>query len=240
MELETKSSVVERRSVNRAFLLSFVFTLGIGAIQYGYSIGVYNAMQVNFQYLFGWKTTDEVNLWNGLITSVCALGSAFGSLFAGAPADRYGKLRCIHFTNLLVGAGCLLTLYRNEYLILCGRFIFGLATGAFSVFVPSFINELSPNELKGSLGSLTQILITLGIFISNALGLPLLEDIKDAKPSFLNDNYWRVIFGVPIVFALIQSLLLMTIFKFETPKYLKQRKREEDLENLMKRIYSKG
>ncbi len=34
--------------VNKKFLYSFVLVLGIGAIQYGYSIGVYNAMQIDF------------------------------------------------------------------------------------------------------------------------------------------------------------------------------------------------
>jgi hypothetical protein len=33
---------------NKGFLLSFVFVLGIGAIQYGYSVGVYNTMQIDF------------------------------------------------------------------------------------------------------------------------------------------------------------------------------------------------
>jgi len=40
-------------------------------------------------------------------------------------------------------------------LVVAGRFIFGVGTGAFSVFVPSFINELTPTELKGPFGSAT-------------------------------------------------------------------------------------
>jgi MFS family permease len=96
--------------VNKSFLLSFVFVLGIGAIQYGYSIGVYNEMQKDFERIFGWKTPEEVNLWNGLITSVCAGGSAVGAIFAGIPAEMFGKLKCIHGTNIIVSIGCALTL----------------------------------------------------------------------------------------------------------------------------------
>lgn len=136
-------------------------------------------MQKDFEYLFQWKDADTVNLWNGLITSVCALGSAVGSLVAGPPAETYGKLKCMHASNALVVLGCLMTLIKNEYWILAGRFVFGLATGAFSVFVPSFINELAPTEMKGALGSLTQILITLGIFVSNLVCLPMPEVAKD-------------------------------------------------------------
>lgn len=90
-----------------------------------------------------------------MITSICALGSAIGSIFAGSPAAKFGKLKCIHGTNILLSIGCAITLIKNEYAILFGRFLFGMAAGAFSVFVPSYINELSPNEMKGSLGSLT-------------------------------------------------------------------------------------
>jgi MFS family permease len=54
-----------------------------------------------------------------------------------------------------------------------GRFLFGLSAGAFSVFVPSYINEVTPTELKGQFGSATQLLITFGIFISYILGIPL-------------------------------------------------------------------
>jgi MFS family permease len=159
-------------------------------------------MQVDFQYLFGWTNSDQVNLWNGLITSVCALGSAIGSLVAGPPAEKFGKLKSMHITNILVIIGCALTCIQNEYVILIGRFIFGFAAGAFSVFVPSFINELSPTEMKGSLGSLTQILITLGIFLSNLFGLPLPESIKDPiADNFINNNYWRIVNAIPILFA---------------------------------------
>ena len=112
-------------------------------------------MQKDFEYLFDWKTQNQVNLWNGLITSVSALGSAFGSIFSGSPSEKYGKLICMHLTNILVVVGCTITLIKNEFAILLGRFLFGVAAGLFSVLVPSFINELSPNEHKGLLGSLT-------------------------------------------------------------------------------------
>ncbi|TNV79404.1 hypothetical protein FGO68_gene14650 [Halteria grandinella] len=231
-----ENSFSKTGEVNKSFLYAFIFILGVGAVQYGYSIGVYNAMQKDFEHIFGWKS-DEVNLWNGLITSICALGSAVGSLFAGAPADMYGKKSCIHATNVLLVIGCSLTLVQNEYWILGGRFLFGLCAGAFSVFVPSFINELAPNELKGSLGSLTQILITLGIFIANAFGLPLPEVAQGLPPTFINDQYWRVVFGMPIAFALFQSIMLATLFNYETPKYLKKHKKEEELQKIMARIY---
>lgn len=56
--------------------------------------------------------------------------------------------------------------------------------------------------------------------IALLLGIPIPEEIKTS--SFVTDNYWRVIFFIPIVIAIIQTLLIMTVFNYETPKYLKQ------------------
>jgi hypothetical protein len=36
-----------------------------------------------------------------------------------------------------------------------GRFLFGMAAGAFTVFVPKFINEISPKEFKGPFGAIS-------------------------------------------------------------------------------------
>jgi MFS family permease len=121
-------------------------------------------------------------------------------------------------------------LVKNIYVVTVGRFLFGLSAGAFSVFVPSYINEVTPTELKGPFGSATQLLITLGIFISNILGIPLPttdEEFKD--DNFVNRNYWRLLFALPIAFAAIQSTLLFTIFNYETPKFLKQHKKMGEL-----------
>ena len=45
-------------------------------------------------------------------------------------------------------------------------------------------------------------------------------------------------FGLPIAFSLIQSILLLTVFNYETPKFLKQNGRNAELNEIMGRIYS--
>ena len=61
----------------------------------------------------------------------------------------------MHVTNLIVIVGAGLSLIKNIPAIVAGRFLYGLAAGIFSVYVPAFINELSPTELRGPLGSWT-------------------------------------------------------------------------------------
>lgn len=77
------------------------------------------------------------------------------------------------------------------------------------------VNEVAPTELKGPLGAVTQILITVGIMISFFLGIPVPAFVKiptgegdstrlipDGEPSFASDNYWRLLFALPIAFSL--------------------------------------
>jgi MFS family permease len=73
--------------------------------------------------------------WSPAITTVYSIGAAIGAIFSGKFA-KYGKLKCILLNNIIVSLGAGITLVPNDYVIAVGRFIYGISTGAFSVFVP--------------------------------------------------------------------------------------------------------
>jgi hypothetical protein len=82
--------------------------------------------------------------------------------------------------------------------------------------------------MKGPLGAVFQILVTVGIMISFFLGLPIPDFPTDDDPNpdfdystFEVNQYWRIMFALPIAFAFIQSVLLLTVFNYETPRFLK-------------------
>lgn len=76
------------------------------------------------------------------------------------------------YTNLLVLLGSALSIiYDNYFCLVSGRFLFGMASGAFTVFCPKFISEVAPVEVKGPAGALSQIFCTFGILIPFAIGL---------------------------------------------------------------------
>jgi len=74
--------------------------------------------------------------------------------------------------------------------------------------------------------------------ISNLLGIPFPTEKDDLTPSFWKDEYWRYLFAVPILLSVLQSILLFTLFNYETPKYLKQTGRDAELNRIMGKIYS--
>ena len=97
---------------------------------------------------------NQYTLWTTSITTICSLGAAFGALGSGSFA-KYGKWRMIVLNNIIVFVGSAICLIPNDYAILIGRLIYGFAAGAFSVFVPLYINETAPVEIKGPLGVMT-------------------------------------------------------------------------------------
>jgi MFS transporter, SP family, galactose:H+ symporter len=61
--------------------------------------------------------------------------------------------------------------------------------------------------------------------------------LKIEEAQFLTGGYWRIIFAIPIAISVIQILLLLTVFNWETPKYYKERGQTEKLRQVMAKIY---
>ena len=109
---------------------------------------------------------DGLELIVGVAGAIVQIGGTIGSLTDGA-FTKYGKKRCIHVANLLAVIGCILIISSGPYglkedypadatgylpMLLIGRLIYGIGTGCFTVFVNSFISEVSPIELTGPMG----------------------------------------------------------------------------------------
>ncbi len=72
---------------------------------------------------------------------------------------------------LLVILGCGISMINNIWVILVGRFTWGLGAGSFTVFVPKIFNETAPTEKKGTFGALSQTMCCLGIMTTALMGL---------------------------------------------------------------------
>ena len=65
--------------------------------------------------------------------------------------------------------------------------------------------------------------------ISNLVGIPLPIETDLPKDTFVDTEYWRLLFGLMFAFSVIQSALLLTVFNYETPKFLKQNGGNKDI-----------
>ena len=126
------------------------------------------------------------------------------------------------------------------WIVCIGRFIWGISFGAFSVVCVKYVNEIVPIELSGSFGAINQMSLTIGIALPSTMALAYPSDLKTTgeKGDFYVEQYWRIIWCLPILCAVVQVILMGTCFRHESPVYLNEQGREEELLVVMKKLYS--
>ncbi|UYV74406.1 SLC2A4 [Cordylochernes scorpioides] len=103
------------------------------------------------------------------------------------------------------------------YLLIFGRFIIGINCGANTVFVPLYLSEIAPVTLRGGLGTVNQLGVTIGLLVSQVLGL---------EPVLGSDWGWSWLLGMAVVPSLLQLVALP--WCPESPRFLLISRRLED------------
>ncbi len=160
-------------------------------------------------------------MYGDILQSIIILGAAIGALSCSKLLS-IGKLRLIFILNLILCIGVGITLIGTKVWIMCiGRLIWGFCFGAFSVVCAKMANEILPIELSGPFGAINQMSLCFGAAIPGTFALKYPQSFADLPDDdFYVSQYFRIIWSVPLFIALIQVILLMTVFKNETPVYL--------------------
>ena len=140
------------------------------------------------------------------------MGALIGTLVAGKIADKIGRNKSLLLNDIVYVLGAVIcTFSLNVTSIAIGRFIVGVGVGFSSVFVPSFINEISPKEIRGSIGVLNQLSITIGILVAFIVN-SIFSQISDSVN-------WRIMFALSIIPSVIHFVAAL-IMKLESPRWL--------------------
>ncbi len=166
----------------------------------------------------------------GFTVTSALLGTMFGALTAGRPADWWGRqwvLTILAVFFLISAGGCALAW--DWYALLGFRFIGGIAVGGASVVCPMYITEIAPAKVRGFLVCVSQLNIVIGILVayfSNYLVAAILG----------NDNpeSWRWMFGVMALpsFAFLAAALVIP----ESPRWLVKQNRFADATAVLTRF----
>ena len=90
-----------------------------------------------------------------------------------------------------------------------GRFLIGISCGLYTGLSPLYINEISPINIRGAIGTVNQLAVTSGILTSMILGL---GKVLGGR------NSWPVMLALTIVPSILQCVILP--FMPESPRYL--------------------
>ncbi|XP_003744146.1 glucose transporter type 1 [Galendromus occidentalis] len=209
-------------------LVLAIFSSVLGMFQFGYNLGVINAPQKIIEsfiiIVYTDRGSDPHNIpvdWIWAITvSIFAIGGMAGGFSGGLVANRFGRKGGMLLNNGLgITGGLLMGLSRPlssiEILIL-GRLIIGYNCGLNTALVPMYLLEISPLPLRGGLGTVSQVGVTVGMLLSQILGLPIILGTKDG---------WPYLLAIAMVPAFLQIVLLPMCP--ESPRYLLLSKNQE-------------
>jgi sugar porter (SP) family MFS transporter len=187
----------------------------LGGLLFGYDSAVINGAVDSIQEDFG---IDNAKL--GFAVASALLGAAVGAMSAGRIADAIGRISVMKIAAAFFLVSAIGTaIAPNVWLVVAFRVVGGIGVGVASVIAPAYIAETSPPGIRGRLGSLQQLAIVSGIFLSFAVNW-VLQHIAGGpnEPLWLGLDAWRWMFMVMAIPALLYGGLAFTIP--ESPRYL--------------------
>jgi len=223
--------------IHSPFLIITTFIAALGGFLFGYDTGIINGVQVflNFNDAMGLTALNQQDPSGsraadllGWITSCLVLACAFASPFAGPVSDKIGRKWCIVSSNVIVCIGAIIqSASLNWGMMIGGRICVGLGIGILSTVIPMYVSEMSPKSIRGSLGVLFQLAITIGLLVA------FLVDLAFEKASH-QVNDWRYALGTQS--ALSIALFTLMLILPESPRWLIAQGKEEKARNVLKRV----
>ena len=216
---------------NVTTILFFSFVAALGGFLFGFDSGVINgtvdALQAEFN-------SGEVG--TGFNVASILLGSAIGAFFAGNLADKFGRrpvliLTALAFTVSAWGSGA----SGGSVEFVFFRILGGLAVGGASILCPAYISEIAPSSIRGSLATLQQLMIVIGLFVAFVNNYFIAEAAGSASEAFwLGYGAWQWMYWMEMVPAALFFFTLLSIP--ETPRYLVAAGREDDARTVLARL----
>ncbi|GAY43875.1 hypothetical protein CUMW_078000 [Citrus unshiu] len=193
-DIEEATPFKPQEKKSSGVVLPFVGVACLGAILFGYHLGVVNGA---LEYLAKDLGIAENTVLQGWIVSSLLAGATVGSFTGGSLADKFGRTRTFQLDAVPLAAGAFLcATAQSVQTMIIGRVLAGIGIGISSAIVPLYISEISPTEIRGALGSVNQLFICVGILAALVAGLPLAG----------NPLWWRTMFGLAAVPSILLAL----------------------------------
>lgn len=193
---------------------NFVYFFGaLGGLLFGYDTGVISGAMLFIGKELGIKSGS---FEDGFITASVLLGAILGAAIIGPMSDKLGRKKLLLSAAVIFFVGALGSgIGANYTLLVSSRVLLGIAVGAASALIPTYLAELSPAEKRGGIGTLFQLMIMTGIFLAYVSN----EWLSPNGWLGLNQDVgWHWMLGLAAVPAAL--LFIGGIFLPESPRFL--------------------
>lgn len=194
--------------MNKSYTLFISFIVALGGFLLGFDSAVISGA------ISGIRVYFEMSDWElGFSVGCVIFGAMAGNIVAGPLSDRFGRKNVLLITAMLFTISAIWSATATTYVtFVIARIIGGVGIGGAILIAPIYIAEIAPPKLRGSLVSLNQLNIVIGIsvaYFSNYF-------LKD-----LDGESWRWMLGVEAMPAFIYFVALFTVPR--SPRWLIQK-----------------
>lgn len=204
-------------------LLTAAIIAALGGLLFGFDTAVISGTTAQLRDIYQLSSAGL-----GFTVASALIGTIFGALLAGKPADDMGRravlilIAVLYFLSAIGSA-----LAWDWYSFLFFRFLGGLGVGGASVVSPMYIAEVSPARYRGRLVAITQFNIVLGILLAYFSNF-LISRVG------LGGEEWRWMFGVEAIpAAAFFGLMFLTP---SSPRWLVAQDRSEEAHAVLEKL----
>ncbi|MBT2502315.1 sugar porter family MFS transporter [Curtobacterium sp. ISL-83] len=178
------------------------FVAALGGLLYGYDTGVISGTLIEIGKEFSINSGVQE-----LITASILVGAILGAFLTGPVSARIGRRRAILIIAGVFALGVLFAaLSPSPLFLILSRLFLGLAVGGSTQTIPTYIAEIAPGPRRGSLVTVFNCAIGVGILAAALVGVTLNGAVS-----------WRFMIGVAVVPAIV--LLLGMLRLPESPRW---------------------
>lgn len=200
---------------SKSYLILTTIVSALGGLLFGYDTGVINGSQYYFSQYF-----DLDAAMKGWVVGSALIGCFVGAIIAGPISNFMGRKYSLIFSSILFslsawGSGLPEFLPQSVSLLVVFRLLGGLGIGLASMNAPTYIAEIAPAKIRGTLVSYYQLAIVIGFFVVFLATYFIGSSATEAENI---ESGWRYMFWSELIPSLLFLILLFFVPK--SPRWL--------------------